>query len=98
MSTLVQIIIYLSLHPLQSLKKWLDTLEVHEERVARQIINLIPSRCPFAREVRWFGRVIFRIPPLCKLNPVYEQLIGLRFRALCFLADNCGEDVTLYCT
>ncbi len=32
-----------------------------------------------------------------KLNPLYEQLIGLRFRALTFLADVCGEDITGYC-
>ncbi|MDY7024694.1 MAG: Mo-dependent nitrogenase C-terminal domain-containing protein, partial [Cyanobacteriota bacterium] len=36
------------------------------------------------------------IPPLCKLNPVYDELISLRFRALCYLADECGEDITPY--
>jgi hypothetical protein len=33
---------------------------------------------------------------LCKLNPLYEQLVGLRFRALSYLADDCGEDVSQY--
>lgn len=83
--------------PLQLLQQWLDNVEIQEEQVARRLVKLIPAQCPFAREVRVFGRVIFRIPPLCKLNPLYEQLIALRFRALCFLADRCGEDVTPYC-
>jgi hypothetical protein len=43
------------------------------------------------------GRKLFHIPPLCKLNPLYEEVVSLRFRALCYLADECGEDVTPYC-
>ncbi|NJR60273.1 MAG: hypothetical protein HC769_16410 [Cyanobacteria bacterium CRU_2_1] len=37
------------------------------------------------------------IPPLCKLNPFYEEIMMLRFKALQFLADVCCEDVTIYC-
>jgi hypothetical protein len=81
-------------NPLQSIKKWLDRLEIKEEHSARRIVKLIPSQCPFAREIRLGDRVIFRIPALCQLNPLYEQLVFLRFRALCFLADRCGEDIT----
>ncbi|MEG4348749.1 Mo-dependent nitrogenase C-terminal domain-containing protein [Microcoleus sp. LAD1_D5] len=33
---------------------------------------------------------------MCKLNPVSEELVGLRFRSLSFLVDVCGEDVTPY--
>ncbi|MCU0537870.1 MAG: Mo-dependent nitrogenase C-terminal domain-containing protein [Hydrococcus sp. Prado102] len=83
---------------LQALKQCIDELEIQEERLARRIIKLIPAQCPFAREVRIFGRVILRIPALCKFNPLYEQLIALRFRALCFLVEQCGEDITPYCT
>jgi hypothetical protein len=36
------------------------------------------------------------IPPLCKLNPFYEEVLGMRFRALCYLADECGEDVSQF--
>jgi tellurite resistance protein len=43
-----------------------------------------------------FGRKIVHIPPMCKINPLYEQLVGLRFRALSYLADKCGEDVSPY--
>jgi hypothetical protein len=87
---------YQSLSLLHSLQQWIETAEIDEERLARRIVKLIPASCPFAREIRFLNRVIFRIPPLCKINPVYEQLMTLRFRALCFLADQCGEDITSY--
>ena len=86
-----------SLNPWQFFQQWLDCIEIKEEETARLIIKLIPAQCPFAREIRVFGKVVLRIPPLCKLNPCYEQLVGLRFRALCFLVDACGEDITSYC-
>lgn len=82
---------------LQFLRQQLDSLEIKQEQTARRIVKLIPAQCPFAREVKIFGKTILRIPALCKFNPLYEQLIGLRFRALCFLADECGEDITPYC-
>jgi hypothetical protein len=88
---------YKYLNTLEIVKKWLDNLEIKEENSARRIVKLIPSQCPFAREIRIGDRLIFRIPALCKLNPLYEQLVFLRFRALCFLVDRCGEDVTQYC-
>jgi Mo-dependent nitrogenase C-terminus len=82
------------LYPLQQL---IDRWEIREQKVARQIVRLIPSACPFAREVKIFGKVVFRIPALCKLNPLYEQFMNLRFRALCFLSEHCKEDITPYC-
>lgn len=86
------------LNLLQPIQRRLDRWEIECEQTARRIIRLIPAQCPFAREIQIFGRLICRIPPLCKLNPLYEQLIALRFRALCFLADRCGEDITPYCS
>jgi tellurite resistance protein len=82
--------------PLDSLRDWLDKLDVQDPRVARFLCKMIPSQCPFERDVTLFGRKIVHIPPLCKINPLYEQLVGLRFRALSYLADKCGEDVTPY--
>jgi hypothetical protein len=98
MTTLIQNRNQKSSNPWKFLQQWLDQLEIKEEQMARRIVKMIPAQCPFAREVQVFGQVIFRIPALCKLNPFYEQLIGLRFRALCFLADACGEDITPYCS
>ena len=86
-----------TLNPWQFIKNKLENLEIREPQTAKRILNLIPGQCPFAREIQVFGKVIFRIPALCKLNPLYEQLMELRFRALCFLADTCGEDITPYC-
>lgn len=82
---------------LSSVKEWLDHLEVHDPKVAKLLCKLIPAQCPFERDVNLFGRKLMHIPPMCKLNPLYEQLVGLRFRALSYLADDCGEDVTPYC-
>ena len=98
MRTLIQNHKQKSKNPWQFFQQWLERLEIKEEQTARRIVKLIPSQCPFAREIKAFGRVIIRIPALCKFNPLYEQLIGLRFRALCFLADSCGEDITPYCS
>jgi len=82
---------------LRPVRNWLDGLEVDDPRVARFLCKMIPSQCPFERDVKLFGQKIVHIPPLCKLNPLYEQLVGLRFRALSYLADECGEDVSAYC-
>jgi hypothetical protein len=79
-------------YPLGLVQQWLDHLEIQEEWAAHLIVKLIPAQCPFAREVCLFGRVILRIPPLCKINPFYEQLMTLRFRALCFLVEQCGSE------
>lgn len=78
-------------------REWLDGLEVRDPRVARFLCKLIPPQCPFERDVKLFGHKVVHIPAMCKLNPLYDQLVGLRFRALSYLADDCGEDVTPYC-
>lgn len=80
--------------PLKPAREWLDQLEVHDPRLARFVCKLIPSQCPFERDVVLFKKKLVHIPPMCKLNPLYDQLVGLRFRALSYLADECGEDVT----
>ena len=83
--------------PLHPLKQWLDNTAIKSQKLARLLCKFIPSQCPFEREVKIGDRTLFHIPPMCKLNPLYEQVVGLRFRALCYLADECGEDVTPYC-
>ncbi|MGQ4649159.1 Mo-dependent nitrogenase C-terminal domain-containing protein [Lyngbya aestuarii] len=82
---------------LQITKQRLNRVEVDDPKRARIICKLIPAQCPFEREIKLLGRTLFYIPPLCKLNPLYEEVVALRFRALCFLADECGEDITAYC-
>ncbi|MGK7913902.1 MAG: Mo-dependent nitrogenase C-terminal domain-containing protein [Synechococcus sp.] len=77
------------------LRRWLDGIEFHTPQLARMICKLIPCRCPFERDVTIFGRTI-HIPALCKINPVYEELVSLRLRALTYLAEVCEEDVTQY--
>ena len=82
------------LHPL---KEWIENTEIKSQKFARFLCKYIPSQCPFEREVKVGDRTLLSIPPLCKLNPLYEQVVGIRFRALCYLADECGVDVTPYC-
>ncbi len=82
------------LHPVRD---WLDGMDIHDPRLARFLCKTIPPQCPFERDIVLFGRKVVHIPPMCKLNPLYEQLVGLRFRALSYLADDCNEDVTKYC-
>lgn len=79
------------LHPVRD---WLDHMDVQDPKVARLLCKMIPSQCPFERDITLFGRKLVHIPPLCKLNPLYDQMVGLRFRALSYLADECGEDVS----
>lgn len=84
------------LDALKPLRTWLDGLEIQDPRVAHFLCKMIPPQCPFERDVKLFGRKIVHIPPLCKLNPLYEQMVGLRFRALSYLADECNEDISDY--
>ena len=84
-------------NPLGALRRWIDRLEVRDPMLAHRLCRLIPAQCPFERDVKFAGIKLFHIPPLCKFNPVYEEVVGLRFRALCYLADECGEDITPYC-
>ncbi|MCW6037593.1 Mo-dependent nitrogenase C-terminal domain-containing protein [Spirulina subsalsa FACHB-351] len=82
---------------LYPLKQWMDNLDIKNVKLAHWICHWIPAQCPFERDIKLFGKTLFHIPPLCKLNPFYEQFVSLRFRALCYLADECGEDISAYC-
>ena len=79
------------------IRQWLDSQEIHNAKLAHFLCKLIPAQCPFERDIVVFGRKLFHIPPMCKLNPLYEEVVTLRFKALCYLADECGEDITAYC-
>lgn len=85
---------YLNL--LQPIRQWLDEIEIQNPHQAKFFSKMIPAQCPFERDLKLFGRTVAHIPPLCKLNPLYDQLVGLRFRALCYLVDECGEDIQAY--
>jgi Mo-dependent nitrogenase C-terminus len=82
---------------LRPLRKYLDQLQVRDVRFAHRLCKLIPPQCPFERDVKVFGKTLFHIPPMCKINPLYEEVVALRFRALCYLADECDEDISCYC-
>lgn len=72
---------------LHSVRQRLESLEVHNPKMAQLLCRIIPACCPFKREIKLFERIILHIPPLYKLNPLYEQLVALRFRLLSYLVD-----------
>ena len=81
-----------SLDILKPVKQWLEQVPVEDKRIAHRIVSIIPADCPFERDINLFGKTLAHIPPMCKLNPLYEQLVMLRFKAMCYLVDECGED------
>jgi hypothetical protein len=42
--------------PLKPAREWLDQLEVHDPRLARFLCKMIPSQCPFERDVVLFKK------------------------------------------
>ncbi len=81
----------LRLDVLQPVRQWLDNVSVNNPTIAKLLYKAIPGQCPFERDIIVLGRKLAHIPPLCKLNPLYDQLVGLRFRSMCYLVDVCGE-------
>jgi hypothetical protein len=77
------------------LRRWVDNIEVSNEKFAHFLCNLIPCTCPFERDVTILGRT-FHIPALCKINPLYNEVVSLRVRALSYLEGDCGEDIRKY--
>ncbi len=82
---------------LNQIRYQLESIEIRDYHLAKLLCKLIPSNCPFERTVTVFGRILFQIPPLCKINPLYEQIVGLRFKSLLYLVNECGEDARKYC-
>ena len=62
----------------------------HHRLTAILVCKVIPARCPFERDLH-LGRVHVHIPPMCKLNPLYDQFVTLRFHSLCFLEEHKQE-------
>ena len=81
---------------LNPLRQHLKSITIKNAQQAHFVCGLIPARCPFERKIALNRRTLISIPPLCKLNPFYEEVSALRFNALTFLAET-GEDVSQYC-
>ncbi|MGV2830940.1 Mo-dependent nitrogenase C-terminal domain-containing protein [Myxosarcina sp. GI1(2024)] len=77
------------------LRRWVNSIEVTNDKFAHFLCKLIPCTCPFEHDVNIFGKT-FHIPALCKLNPLYNEVVSLRLRALSYLEGDCGEDITQY--
>ena len=84
-------------YPMHWIRQWLHGIEINNAAIAHWLCRLIPTQCPFERRIYLFNREVAHIPPLCKLNPFYQEIMELRFKALCYLADICKEDIRRYC-
>ena len=82
---------------LSQIRYQIESVEIRDYHLARLLCKIIPSNCPFERTVTILGRTLFHIPPLCKINPLYEQIVALRFKCLLYLVNECGEDAIKYC-
>lgn len=80
---------------LDPIRRWIDGIEVNSPRLAHWLCQVIPCTCPFEHRFTIFG-IFFHTPPLCEINPFYNEFVFLRFRALNYLSEVCGEDVTKY--
>ncbi len=72
---------------LHKIRQKIEEFEIRNPYTAQILCKLIPASCPFARNLQFFGHTFCRIPPLCKLNPLYTSLMILRFRALTFISE-----------
>jgi hypothetical protein len=82
---------------LKPLQRWIDGIEIKNYCFAhfQKFCQLIPCCCHFDRDINLSGRT-FHIPALCKISPLYKEVVALPFRALSYLADECGEDITKF--
>ncbi|MBE9216631.1 Mo-dependent nitrogenase C-terminal domain-containing protein [Plectonema cf. radiosum LEGE 06105] len=78
------------------IRRWLNNFPVNNVNLAKWMCKLIPNSCPFEYDLKLWGDAIIHIPPLCKLNPFYEEFMQLRWRALSYLADECGFDIASF--
>jgi hypothetical protein len=74
---------------------WMNGIEIKNAKTAHLICQIVPSRCPFERDINLLGYKI-HIPALCRINPLYEEIVALRVRSLTYLSEVCGENVTQY--
>lgn len=49
--------IFLKINLLHQVRNWLDFVEIHNSSVAYLLCHIIPTSCPFAREVKLFNNI-----------------------------------------
>lgn len=78
---------------LNPIKQWLQGIPINNVYLAKFLCCIIPNHCPFEQEIKIFNRTLLRIPPLCKLNPFYEELVAIRFRSLSYLTNEYHDNL-----
>ena len=84
--------------PLKPLRNWLENLNISNPQASAQAVSTDPIPMSLSSAISiYLGARSYIFPPMCKLNPLYEEVVMLRFKAMCYLADECGEDISQYC-
>lgn len=60
----------------------INSASAFSEADALFIVGFIPSTCPFERDVYLYKLKLFHIPPICKINPYYKEIVNLKLRAI----------------
>jgi hypothetical protein len=72
--------IFMSHYPQISLKIF-DRL-YDRYKVFRNLVEKLPKKCPFERQIWYNDILILYIPALCTFNPFYTQLMTLKLKSL----------------
>jgi hypothetical protein len=48
----------------------------------KDLIEKLPKKCPFERQIWFKDKLIMFVPALCHLNPFYTQLMELKLKSL----------------
>jgi Mo-dependent nitrogenase C-terminus len=58
---------------LQPVRQWLESIEIHNPRLARLLCRIIPAQCPFERDIKIFGRTLFHQIPRAVEAPDFRH-------------------------
>jgi hypothetical protein len=59
----------------------IDSAELSEIS-ALFVVDFIPGKCPFERDIYVGSLKLFHVPAICHLNPYFSNLVQLRLRAI----------------
>lgn len=49
-------------NPLDTLRHWLDSIQIQDTKLARFLAQVIPGQCPFEKDITLFGHKVLHIP------------------------------------
>ena len=61
---------------LQPGRNFINGIDINNPKFAQKLCQLIPAQCLNARDIKFLGRTVLQIPPMCKLNHFYYEIIS----------------------